>query len=168
MNKTLWRITLLAGLLVSGLLACTQAPAADPERAALAAAIQRWTAAVNSQDVAALTATMTEDVELLDDEATVRGRDSAIRALHELVSRGKLSAVSSEITIAGDVAWHVTGLAQTQQNGVVRGSGQALEIWKREKGTWRLHRRMTAGAVSPEISLTRPSTKEPVLERPKN
>ena len=167
MKKTLWRTTLLAGLLVSGLLACTQAPAADHDRATLAAAIHRWTAAVNAQDVATLTATMTEEVELLDDGATVTGREAAIRALHELVSRGKLSAISSEITISGDVAWHVAGLAQTQKNGGVRGSGQVLEIWKREKGEWKLHRRMTTGVVTPEVSLTRPSTKEPVLDRPK-
>ena len=68
MNKTLWRVAPLAVLLLSGLLACTKAPAADSERVALEAAIHRWMTAVNAQDVDALTVTMTEDVELLDDE----------------------------------------------------------------------------------------------------
>jgi ketosteroid isomerase-like protein len=167
MNKTLWRVTLLAGLLVSGLLACTKAPAADSARVALEAAIQRWTTAVNAQDVVTLTATMTEDVELMNDAATVSGRDTAIRALRELVTRGQLVATSREITIANDVAWYVVGLAQIQKNGDVQARGQALEIWKRVNGEWRLHRRMAAGPANSEDLLTRPSTSEPVLDRPK-
>ena len=167
MNRTLWRVTLLAGLLVSALLACSKAPAADPGHVALEAAIQRWVAAVNAQDVATLTATMTEDVELLDDTATVSGREAAVRSLSEVVTRGQLIETTREITIATDVAWHVAGLAQTQKNGDVQALGQALEIWKRVKGEWKLHRRMMAGGITPEDLLTRPSTKEPVLDRPK-
>ena len=54
-------------LLISGLLACTMSLAAtDPDRVALEAAIHQWMTAVNAQDVATLTRTMTEDVELLD------------------------------------------------------------------------------------------------------
>ena len=167
MNKTLWRVTLLAGFLVSGLLACSRTPAANSERGALEAAIHRWIAAVNAQDVATLTTTMTEDVELLDDAATVTGREAAVRALREVAMRGQLTATSREIAIADDVAWHVVGLAQTQKNGDVHALGQALEIWKRVKGEWQLHRRMTAGIVTPGDLLTRPSTSEPVLDRPK-
>jgi len=166
MNKTLWRVTLLAGLLVSGFLACTKAPAADSERVALNAAIDRWIAAVNAQDAAALTATMTEDVELFEAGGAARGREAAIRALREDASSGQLSAVIFEITIAHDVAWYAAGLTQTQKNGVVQGHGQTLEIWKRVQGEWKLHRRMVTGVVAPGISLTRPSTKEPVLDQP--
>jgi ketosteroid isomerase-like protein len=157
-----------AGLLVSGLLACTLVLAADPERVALEAAINRWTTAVNAQDVDTLTKTMTEDVELLDTTATVTGRDAAIRALREVVTRGQLVATSREITIAQDVAWRVVGYAQTQKNGDVHARGQALEIWKRVKGEWQLHRQMAAGILTPAVSLTRPSTTEPVLDRPRN
>ena len=167
MNGALWRVTVLAALLASGLLACTKAPAADSERVALGTAIHRWMAAVNAQDVATLTATMTEDVELLDANGTVRGREAAIRSLSD-VSRGQLGAVTLEIKIANDVAWHISGLTQTQKNGDVQGQGQALEIWKRVKGEWKLHRRMVTGVVTPGVSLTRPSTNEPVLDRPGN
>jgi len=166
MNKALCGVASLAGLLICGLLACTRAPAADPERVALEAAIHRWVAAVNAQDLAALTATMTEDVELLDDGATVSSREAAIRALGELVARGKLVATTVEITISSDVAWHVVGLAQTQKNGDVQARGQALEIWKRVNGEWRLHRRMAAGASTTGDLLMRPSKDEPVLDRP--
>lgn len=169
MNKEFWRVILLAGLLGSGLLACAKVPAADAERAALEAAIHRWVTAVNAQDVDTLTATMTEDIELLDpNAATVTGREAAIRALRAAAARGQLAAASREITIADDVAWHVIDLTQTLKNGDVHSRGRALEIWKRVQGEWMLHRQMAAGVIAPADSLTRPSTSEPVLDRPKN
>ena len=168
MNKTLWRATPWAVLLVSGLLACTNAPAANPERVALEAAIHRWAGAVNAQDVGTLTTTMTEDVELLDENVTVTGREAVIRALREVAARGKLVATSREITLANEVAWHVVAFTQTQKNGDVHARGQALEIWKREKGEWKLHRQMAAGLITPAELLTRPSLDEPVLDRPAN
>ena len=167
MNKALW-LAPLAAWLVGGLLTSTPAlTAEDPDRVALEAASQRWMTAVNAQDVPTLTATMTEDVKLLDaNAATVTGRDAAIRALREVATRGQLVATSGEITIANDFAWHVVGLAQTQKNGDVHARGQALEIWKRVKGDWKLHRQLAAGVITPgDSSLTRPSTNEPVLDR---
>ena len=169
MRKSPWRITLLAGVLAGGLFACTQSPAApEPDRAGLQAAIQRWMTAVNAQDVATLNATMTEDVELLDPAATVKGRDAAIRALREAASGGQLVATSREITMSSDFAWHLAGLAQTQKNGDVHARGQALEIWKHVHGSWKLHRRMVTGSIPSDVSLTRPTTKEPVLDEPRN
>lgn len=170
MNKTLWRVAPLSVLLVSGLLACTTVLAApESDRAALDAAIQRWMTAVDSQDVDGLKATMTEDVALLNaNAATVAGRDAAIRALREVAARGKLVATTREITIVKDVAWRVTGLAQTQKNGDVHARGMALEIWKRENGEWKLHRQMAGGIHAPADLLTRPPADEPVLDRPKN
>ena len=167
MSKSVWRVTLLAGLLASGLLASTMAPAADSERRALEAAFRRWLTAVNEQDVATQRVTMTDDVELFDANGTVTGRDAAMRALREVATRGRLVATSHELVIAEDMAWHVVGLVQTQKNGDVQARGQALEIWKRVKGKWQLHRRMTAETIGPGVSLTRPSTKEPVLEGPR-
>jgi len=155
MKKALW-LTLLVS---------TMALAADSERAALEVAIHRWTTAVNARDVATLTATMTEDVELSDNMATVRGREAAIRALLEMAKGGKLGAMSVEITVAGNIAWHEVGLTQSEKNGIVHGRGLALEIWKRVKGEWKLHRRMATGTPSPGVTVTRPSTKEPVLDR---
>jgi ketosteroid isomerase-like protein len=167
MNKTPWRVACLAGLSGIGLLACARAPAADSDLGALEAAIHRWTAAVNGQDVATLNSTMTDDVELLGDAATVTGREAAIEALREVAARGQLVATTREITTANDVAWHVVGVTQARNNGDVHALGQALEIWKRVKGDWKLHRRMSARLISPEISPTRPSTNEPVLDRPR-
>jgi ketosteroid isomerase-like protein len=163
MYKTFSR-ALVAGLMVSGWLTCATAYAANSERTALGDAIQRWMTAVNAQDVVALTSMMTEDVVLLDDAATLTGRDAAIHALCS--TGGRLVATTREIKIAHDIAWHVAGLSQIQKNGDVRARGQALEIWKRMNGEWKLHRRMTTGVTAPWDSLTRPTTKEPVLDRP--
>jgi len=168
MNKTLWRAVPLVALLLSGLLACTKAPAADPERVALEAASHRWTTAVNAQDVNALNATMTEGVELLDENVAVTGRDAVIRALRDVATRGKLVATSREITIANDIAWHVVAFTQTQKNGDVHARGQALEIWKRVNGAWKLHKQMAAGVMTPTDLLMRPPPNESVLDRPIN
>jgi hypothetical protein len=84
------------------------------------------------------------------------------------VMQGRLIATRRELKIANDVAWHVVGLAQARENGVLQARGQSLEIWKRENGQWKLHRRMAADISGPEVSLTRPAPDEPVLDRPKH
>ena len=170
MHKAFWRLARLAVLLVTALLASTMAPAAqDPDRVALEAAIQRWLTAVNAQDAEMLTRTMTDDVALLDaDAATATGRDAAIQALHEVVTRGKLLATCRELTIVNDVAWRVVGFVQSRKNGDVHARGQALEIWMRVNGEWKLHRQMAPGIFKPTDLLLRPSTSEPVLDRPKD
>ena len=159
-------MSLVAGLLVTALLACANTPAADTGRAPLEAAIQRWITALNAHDATTLSAMMTDDVELLDHSSTVTGRDAAARAMLGFAARGRLVQMTREITIAGDVAWHVAGLAQARKDGVMQARGQTLEIWKRVNGEWKLQRRLVAG-VTPEIPVTRP-TDEPVLDRTPN
>src|SRR5690606_34499671 len=97
--------------------------------------------------------------------ATASGRESAAHRLRELASGGKLSVTTREISIQGDIAWQIVTLTQTRKNGDVQALGQALEIWKRVNGEWKLHRRMSG---TPSVSLTRPSTDEPILDRPKD
>lgn len=168
MDHAQWRAASLAVMLANGLFASAAALAGlDSDRVALEATIQLWVKAVNAQDATALTNTMTEDVELLDaSAATVKGRTAVVRTLRAAATRGRLVATSREITIANDVAWHVVGLAQVQKNGDVHARGQALEIWKRVQGKWKLHRRMAAGNLPPSGPLTRPSTSEPMLDGP--
>jgi ketosteroid isomerase-like protein len=166
MSRAFRNLTWLTTLLASSLLACARAPAADSDRAALDAAIHRWIAAVNAQDAATLATTMTDDVELSDGTTTVTGREASARALRELAARGRLNTTTREITIDHDVAWHVVALTQTRKNGDVHARGQAIEIWKRVRGEWQLHRRWVAGVGATDDLLTRPSTREPVLDRP--
>jgi ketosteroid isomerase-like protein len=118
------------------------------------------------QDAATLARTMTADVEFLDDTSTVTGRDAVIRVLREDVRHGQLVETTREITIAGDCAWHIVALVQTHNNGDLQARGQALEIWKRVNGAWQLHRRMIAGSATAGGLLKRPSTSEPILDRP--
>lgn len=162
------RAGLVAVLWVSTVLGSATAFAApDPDRVALEAAMHRWMTAVQMRDAVALSATMTEDVELLDaNAAKVAGRDAAIRALRDVAALGLVVATNGEITIGHDVAWRIVSFTQNRKNGVVHARGQAFEIWKRAGGAWQLYRQMEAGDVAPADLLTRPSTKEPVLDRP--
>jgi ketosteroid isomerase-like protein len=159
MNKTLWLALLVSTMAFA---------AADPERVALEAAMHRWATAVNARDADALNATMTEDVQLMDETTTVTGRDAAVRALRDVAARGPLVATSREITINKDVAWRVGGFTQSRKNGDVHALGQTVEIWMRTKGQWKLHRQMAPGLIAPKDLLSRPSPNEPVLDRPKN
>jgi ketosteroid isomerase-like protein len=169
MNDAIRRLAPLATWLVGGVFACAVAVATPhTDRAALESATHRWMSAVNAQDVETLTGTMTADVELHGNMAAVTGRDAVIRKLREVATRGPMVATTHEITIANDVAWRLVGLTQTRSNGDVHALGKALEIWKRVNGEWRLHRHMAGDVIAPAISLTRPSTSEPVLDQPEN
>ena len=65
-------------------------------------------------------------------------------------------------------AWRVGGFTQTRKNGDVHALGQTLEIWKRVKGKWQLHRQMAPGLIAPKDLLTRPAPNEPVLDHQRN
>lgn len=164
MNLSIRHRALCAGWLAGGLLACAATPAKDPARAALEASIARHEAAIAAGDVNALNATLTDDVELLDGGSSVAGRG---RAARKLLASGayRLRAASREIVIAGDLAWRIVGLTRSEKNGIVEARGQALEIWKRIAGEWRLHRRLVADANMPDIPLTRPPADQPVLDK---
>lgn len=166
MDNALFRLTPLAVLLLWSAGVYGSQPAPNLDRIALEGTIHLWMTAINTQDADTLSKTMTEDVELLDNTATVKGRSAAIAALSDVAARGHLGGTTREITIAHEVAWRVVGITQTQKNGDVHSRGQALEIWKRVKGKWQLHRQMAAGVIAPADLLTRPSTGEPVLDRP--
>lgn len=165
MNHALWRPALLVGLLTA-LLACAS-PAADSRRIALEDAIQRWLAAVTAGDTSALTTLMTEDVELTDGAKTVTGREAAIATLRDAATRGRLVATTRELEMNDDEAWHTATVTQIAKNGDVHARGVAKETWQRVDGGWKLRRREVTGAIDPGVSLTRPSTKEPVLDERK-
>jgi ketosteroid isomerase-like protein len=150
---------------LASLLGCAMAFGSDSGRLALEAAIHRWNSAVNARDLATLEATMTGDVQLSDGTSTVTGQDAAMRALREVATCGRLVASTREITIANDIGWHVVALTQIQENGDVRVLGQALEIWMRVNGEWKLHRRMMSSFGDPGDLLKRPPPDEPVLDR---
>jgi len=128
------------------------------DRAAIEAAAQAWVKAFNARDEKALLAVATEDLIVLDGNSPPmtggRAREAWKKALG--AARGQVTSVSKEIVISDDVAWRIGALGQ----------GQAMEIWKRVGGEWKLHRQMSSNVLTHSNLLPTPS--EPVLDRPAN
>jgi ketosteroid isomerase-like protein len=128
------------------------------DRVAIEAAAQAWAKAFNARDPNALLAVATEDLIVLDANGPpmsgARAREAWKKALG--ASPGKIVSVSKEIVVAGDVAWRIAALGQ----------GQALEIWKRVGGEWKIHRQMSSNVLARSNLLPVPT--EPVLDRPTN
>jgi ketosteroid isomerase-like protein len=124
------------------------------DRAAIEAAAQAWVKALNARDTNALIALATEDLVVIDANnppmTGARAREAWTKAHRQLTS------ISKEIVISGDVAWRIA----------VLGKGQALEIWKRVGGQWKIHRQMSFNVLTPSNLLSPPS--EPALDRPTN
>jgi ketosteroid isomerase-like protein len=147
---------------IAGFACLGVAPAAlaseSTDRAAIEAVAQAWVQAFNARDAKALARFATEDLVLIDANGPpmsgARAREAWTKASG--ASQGKITSVSKEIVIAGDVAWRIAALRQ----------GPALEIWKRVGGAWQIHRQMSSNLLTQPSLLPPPS--EPVLDRPAN
>jgi ketosteroid isomerase-like protein len=137
------------------------------DRSALEAAAQAWSKAFNARDADALAALATQDIVLMDSNATrVSGREAARGALQQaFTSTGQITTTTKEAVIVGDVAWRIGALASKLPNGAVESRGQSLEIWQRVNGQWRLHRQMSSNLLARPGHLPRPPLSEPVLEK---
>jgi len=159
-------ITLMSLLVVSPLVHADDAA----DRAALEAAAQAWVKAFNARDPDAMMAVTTQDVVLLDPDATpVSGRKAARAAWARTLSaaQGQITSATKEAVIAGPIAWRIGALARKLPNGDLR-SGQSLEIWKRESGQWKLHRQMASNLLAEANMAPRPMPSAPVLDKPAN
>lgn len=140
------------------------------DRVLLEAATQAWSKAFNARDAGVLVSLTTEDVVLLDSSlAPVSGR-AAHEALRQAVgaAKGQVTNATKEWVIVGDVAWRIGAFAHQLPGGDVVSRGQSLEIWKRVKGEWKLHRQMSSSILSQPKLLPRPLPAEPVLDAPAN
>jgi ketosteroid isomerase-like protein len=128
------------------------------DRAAIEAAAQAWAKAFNARDPNALLALATEDLIVLDTNNPPMSGARAREAWKKAVGSAQrpLTSTSKEIVIDDDVAWRIAALGQ----------GQALEIWKRVGGQWKIHRQMSSNVLTQPKLLSPPS--EPVLDRPAN
>jgi ketosteroid isomerase-like protein len=128
------------------------------DRASIEAAAQAWVKAFNARDAKALLTVATDDLVLIDSSGPpmsgARAREGWKKAMG--ASQGQLTSVTKEIVIAGDVAWRIAALKQ----------GQALEIWQRVGGEWKIHRQMSANLLT-QSNVSQPPS-EPVLDRPTN
>ncbi|MDY6949114.1 MAG: nuclear transport factor 2 family protein [Pseudomonadota bacterium] len=137
------------------------------DRLAIESTAQRWTKAFNDRDAAALAALVTEDVIVLDGGKSpiagpARAADAWLRAA--ALSQGGIESTDKEIVISGDVAWRV-GVVAYSHSGGASIQGQSLEIWKRTRNGWKLHRQMSSQLMERTL---RPAPSEPVLGRPTN
>jgi ketosteroid isomerase-like protein len=134
------------------------------DRAAIEVAAQAWAKAFNARDAKALLAMATEDLVVLDPNRPPVSGAAAREAWKNALgaAQGQLTSASKEIVISGDVAWRIAGLTFRQP----ARQGQALEIWKRVGGEWKIHRQMSSSVLTQPNLLPTPS--EPVLDRPAN
>jgi ketosteroid isomerase-like protein len=137
------------------------------DRHAIESAAQQWTKSFNARDATALSAIVTDDVLVLgggmpEVAGPARARDAWLRAA--ALTQGDIKSTEKEIVISGDVAWRV-GVVAYKHSGGEWIKGQSLEIWKRTRDGWKLHRQMTSHIMDRTL---RPAPSEPVLDRPTN
>jgi ketosteroid isomerase-like protein len=159
-------------LFLLGLSQCAHADDAA-DRRAIEAAAQSWTKAFNARNADQLLELATDDIVLMGAQAPpISGRQAAREQLARAVgtAKGQLSNATKEIVTDGDVAWRIAALAHElpgrEAKSPAESRGQALEIWKRVQGEWRLHRQMSSGLLARPNFGRRPDPSEPVLDKP--
>jgi ketosteroid isomerase-like protein len=125
------------------------------DRAAIEAAAQAWTKAFNARDERALLALATDDLMVLD-ASTPPVIGARAHEAWKMAVLGPVKSTSKEIVIDGNVAWRVA----------VFDKSQALEIWKRVGGEWKLHRQMSSNLLTRSNLL--PPPLEPMRDQPMN
>ena len=161
-TRLIFGFTLLLALGVSPVVVVAD-DAAD--RRAIESAAQAWARAFNARDAAALAGLATDDILVLDgserqiDKPSLASQ-SWLRAA--ALTQGEIKAGEREIVIAGDTAWRVGVVAYKRSDGAWH-KGQTLEIWKRTRAGWKLHRQMSSHLMEHTL---RPPPAEPVLGAP--
>src|SRR5689334_22473438 len=150
------RCALALALLIAPFAFATEAS----DRAAIETAAQAWIKAFDAHDADALAALATPDVMLMDPatSAPVVGADALRKAVGQrgALAKAGITSTTREIFISQDIAWRVATV----------NTGQSLEIWKRVKGRWRLHRQMSSGLLVPPKRFNQPSPSEPIFDTP--
>lgn len=125
------------GLLVT-VVAC--APAGSKPSAELAAAGERWEAAINSGDIGAITALYTDDARLLPPNAALQqGHDAVNASFGEMIAAGLTGDLESiEAVVAGDIGYRVGTYVLTAQDGSLADRGKYIETWKKVDGEWKI------------------------------
>jgi ketosteroid isomerase-like protein/dienelactone hydrolase len=124
--------------------AVAAAPSGDPVRAAVDEGNRKFGAAVGAKDYAAMAALYTENAKVLPpDMPVVTGR----KAIEEFWrgAAAKLGVTAATLTtvdleVAGDTACETGEAALTLPSGTVK--VKYLVVWRKDGGTWRLHRDM--------------------------
>ncbi len=134
---------------------------------AIEAAAHAWIEALNERNLDEMAQRATEDVVLMDaTQPPISGREAARAAWRRSLpdSGTRITSTTKELEVDEDIAWRIGALAHERVSGQVVSRGQALEIWKRVAGEWKLHRQMSSGLLARQPLLRRPVPTEPVLD----
>lgn len=112
-------------------------------RLEIEAAVQRFVAVANRNDVEAFAELYTDDaLIMMPGMPAVTGRHGAMLFAERIRSRqpARLVLVTLEVQGAGDVAWERGASEWILPDGEVADRGKYIVVWKRTAEGWRLHR----------------------------
>jgi uncharacterized protein (TIGR02246 family) len=116
---------------------------ADKLRKEIAAANEKFMAAVGQQDAAALAALYTKGGQLLPPNSDfVTGREAIQGVWQAVMDMGILRAEMEivEVEDHGKTAIEVSRYTLYAEGDVVADKGKYIVVWKKKKGAWKLHR----------------------------
>jgi ketosteroid isomerase-like protein len=116
------------------------APAGSKPSPDLAAAAEKWQAALNSGDIEAIAALYTADAGLLPPNAEMQKGHDAVRAsFGEMIAAGmKAKLDTTEAFESGDMGYRLGTYVLTAPDGAVVDRGKYIETWKNEGGAWKI------------------------------
>ncbi len=153
MKHALGTITVaLAGSVVVALTCAGPARAEEDVRAALEAGNRKFEEAVSRGDGAALAALYTPEAQLLPAQSDFVTGTKAIGEFWQGVFDSGIKAATLttvEVNSHGDTADEVGRYELRAADGEVLDKGKYVVIWKKEDGTWKLHRDIWNTSVPP-------------------
>lgn len=142
----------LSGLVALAGLAASPRAAAEDVRAAIEAANDTWEAAAARGDSAAVAGLYTTDAQLLPSGSDVVRGTNAIAAFWQAAFDSGVKGVTLtalEVDSCGDAAHEVGKLEIRDADGKLLDHAKYVVVWKKEGGSWKLHRDIWTTSVAP-------------------
>jgi ketosteroid isomerase-like protein len=154
--KGLRGVQFLTIFLVLALAACDRQPArVFPETA-----VQEWEAARSARDADAMAQVYTEDAKVLPPDAPVVEGRAAIRTFFRNLFEARPEPAAfdeRELEVLGKYTWRQGIYSLPLPDGTVE-YGKFIQLWKLEKGEWKLHRSMWSPNGRPVPAMAAPAT----------
>ncbi|HJS21513.1 MAG TPA: SgcJ/EcaC family oxidoreductase [Steroidobacteraceae bacterium] len=151
-------VQFLAIVLVLALTACDRQPArVFPETA-----VKEWEAARNARDADAMAEVYTEDAKVLPPDAPVVEGRAAIRTFFRNLFEARPEPADfdeREIVVLGKYTWRQGIYSVPLADGTTE-YGKFIQLWKLEKGEWKLYRSMWSPNGPPLPAMAGPATGE--------
>jgi uncharacterized protein (TIGR02246 family) len=142
----------LVGLVSLVFLAALPAAGADDVRSAIEAANQKWEAAASRSDGAGVAALYTTDAQLLPSQSDfVRGTQAIGQFWQAVFDSGVkgVSLTTVEVESCGNTAHEVGKVELRGADGKILDQAKYVVVWKKEGGSWKLHRDIWTTSVVP-------------------